>query len=937
MGIHQIIYSIRDPEQYAADAEFPRDCLPGLLKAFPYRIPKLPMTENSPPPLSFQFQRLSRSRLALGLASPWAANSDRDYVASFGLDSDLDAAGLSDSALDFADPSDSAPDFVGPSDSDPDFAGPSGSALDFAGPSGSVPDFAGPPGSALDFANPPGSDLDFAGPSGSDNPLPSKKSGMTHIILFDRLTDYPCRYYGSSLFHSLFQKKLPVAPPIPGAELTRAAVARFLRPAHRAAAYQGMLAALFAYESSRKRLVICDKPAHILLWIAALHYALPLELALTVSFASYVYDPARSPAQICGVCPRGTKYRPADALDHFTFDLLLGTSPQTETKGCFYPFIRRCMTQPDPKALEDFHHFLQKELFYAHTDLRYPKLYALYRLETLGLSALDPADFRDAAEVSRSIHRTQWIRLLLARNRLPNELNMEACLAVFDALYAALPQLSDEDGEEAKNFVTRKFISVFAAAPSQEDFADFYQQLDRLCQKHGLHMARALMRYPRREQFIDSVIRQPEPWRWIFLMDLLCEYSLLEKLPPHALSPTQSMGQLMGKMLSACTALDSPQGLLLAREMLQKFSEQWDALANVALTIHQSFRRLPGAQGLLSSLWDRMDQLIRDRHARHRMDFCRFFLAHDCQDRVYRIFLLFLDQISDIGDAARLFREHCGIRHRDYLQNYALKICQVYYAFLRSHPGSGESAAYRELLRVVVGANLSPDFLYALVQRVLSALPLSPLSDRDYVLISHLVGYYGKRSPADHPPRFVLITAGMLLSRASADPDLAKDLPVIRHLADHKPIDLTGLSPRETEQFLEWIMPPVFRYCGSAQDLIRVYLLFHHSPQSALLFMDLYLTDAIGAPRENKRKDIVKLLFFLELYFSVGRESQQQPVAKLLGSLSGQRMTLLDRAVPAQAWANKRNLVRWRWIRSTAAEHTSLWRNLEDQILGLLS
>ena len=65
---------------------------------------------------------------------------------------------------------------------------------------------------------------------------------------------------------------------------------------------------MLKFHSEKKRLVICDEKENIIKWIAALQYALPMDIAKRVNFTTYDFDPELSSFQICGVVSEGTHY-----------------------------------------------------------------------------------------------------------------------------------------------------------------------------------------------------------------------------------------------------------------------------------------------------------------------------------------------------------------------------------------------------------------------------------------------------------------------------------------------------------------------------------------------------------------------------------------------------------------------------------------------------
>ena len=141
---------------------------------------------------------------------------------------------------------------------------------------------------------------------------------LSHVVVADKIdmVNYPCEFYGSSVlrermeFEEVNNPNPPEFLPVPslkkGYAVDAESVLEFLGIGERLEIYKNMLYAMLAFERERKRVIICDAAENIIMWIAALEYAVPLKNALNINFTTYEFDPALSAAQICGVVKKGT-------------------------------------------------------------------------------------------------------------------------------------------------------------------------------------------------------------------------------------------------------------------------------------------------------------------------------------------------------------------------------------------------------------------------------------------------------------------------------------------------------------------------------------------------------------------------------------------------------------------------------------------------------
>ena len=223
------------------------------------------------------------------------------------------------------------------------------------------------------------------------------------IIEEDELKDYPAEYFGSGMFKTRMEPEeistpdtpfyLPTPELLKGQKVNLKSVVDFLDTDNRIGIFKPMLAAMLAYKTSRKPVIICDSPGNIIMWIAALHYALPLEIALTVNFSTYEQDPSRSESQICGVGP----YSPAKG--HFVFDFTQRSFPSIEADGSLLNFIAASLVS-SCENLQSFHKFIMEKSSYRNADEDYYDAFALYTLLKDGLVDLPLDGFKGAVRMA---------------------------------------------------------------------------------------------------------------------------------------------------------------------------------------------------------------------------------------------------------------------------------------------------------------------------------------------------------------------------------------------------------------------------------------------------------------------------------------------------------------------------------------------------------
>ena len=212
---------------------------------------------------------------------------------------------------------------------------------------------------------------------------------LSHVIITDEndFTSYPCEYYGGSALrdHMEFDEVNNPNPPafLPTPVLEKGytvdvdSVIDFLSIGDRLEVYKNMLFAMLSFEKDKKRVVICDEQENIIMWIAALEYALPLKIALKINFTTYEYDPSLSASQICGVVPSGTRYTDESFRLNHVFDFFQNKYAEFSKDDDFYDFIDTAFSLSFD-SIQDFHSFILNGYSYEGADENWYSAYALY-------------------------------------------------------------------------------------------------------------------------------------------------------------------------------------------------------------------------------------------------------------------------------------------------------------------------------------------------------------------------------------------------------------------------------------------------------------------------------------------------------------------------------------------------------------------------------
>jgi len=767
---------------------------------------------------------------------------------------------------------------------------------------------------------------DYMGPAGRFG------NYLSHAVIVDEddMKVYPAEIYENGLlrsrmdFDEVNSSDRPAFLPEP--ELTKGYtvsvenVTSFLGQGERIMAFNKMLAAMLSFKTARKRVVICDTKENIIMWIAALHYALPLEIALNVNFATYEYDPSRSHAQICGVVPDGTAYNTGVANSHFTFDFMNGIVPDIRAEGSFYEFIDMGFSF-SYDSVRDFHNFVLNRLTYREADEEYLTAYTLYSLLAGGLNNLSIEAFTNAIKFADAYahdkDKMEIVNKILSEKGFILSAPDEFSLEIFKALLNKYPTVNASTQDYIKALVTEKVITAFASPSAyKDDYTRFYKALDALCQGKSINIPNELMKDINRKNLLTALERSADQWRWDFMVEMLCDYIIAQRVPVENLSLDHKLGKLMGDILSARLAADTNSGFVLVTRIIARFASDWNYLANLALNLEGVILDARDSETLHKKHWKYVYDMFATQQPGNRQEIYRLFLSLGREDQVFDMFCEFMRRAANIRAAYDLFKEQAEIRNRQYQEEYILRIYGIYYDFLNQRRESGTSGAKRDLLKQIARANMSPDFAPPLIKGVLEEIPLAPLSRENEEMVTILLDYFRGQRAANMPERLMLLASGLLLGKARSAYEMEGAVQSALRVAASNQINLAGLSEADAEKYLGWVAPAMFMSSKSPRDLIANYEVFKHSRVSSGSFISITAKESIRASKE--RKEYSCIMLFLEFLFNVGSAEDRKEVGRIFCKLSRQNLETLNEAVNEDYKDEMKFLLYWSEVHEVA-------------------
>jgi len=724
---------------------------------------------------------------------------------------------------------------------------------------------------------------------------------LSHGILLDEkeLNFYPAEIYGSGMWYSRMDddaisspetpQLLPAPKIIKGQRVSVQGVMDFLAE-NRIGLYKKMLAAMFLYKSTKKKIIICDSFENIIMWIAALHYALPLEIAKDISFATYEYDPARSHYQICGAASTGTAYNPNGA--HFIFDFTRGIFPDIDTSDIFFSM----------ESYQAFHEFIIEKLTYRSADENYLKAFSLYRMLECGLNTLSFRAFRDAMHMANS-HAYKSVLAEVHEEIIRNKAFIMSTSDEFALeMLKALPPTKDSTNELIAERVIVNFKSKSA---TRDSFWDFYKSVKDICTDISPELIKDSNMKTMAAHLTD------EQWQWDFLVEICCDYVISHNISVENLSLDYKMGRLIGDIVAARINKNPNLGFVLVTRIIARFAHDWSYLANMAFNLEGVILDAPESEAICNKHWAYVYDMIVSHQSQSRQHVYKLFFSLDRSDQVFELYSVFMNRAANSKVARELFFEQLKIEDKGYIQDYHIGIYEHYYNFLATQ---NDSTAKRELVRFIADNNITADFVPGLIDMILTEIPIGSLSKDNEKMVNILLDYCRECLPE----RLILLASGMLIVKASSAFELVNTMNTIKNIA--KADVISGVDSK----YVNWVAPHMFGCSKSPEELEKCYRLYKHTTETTKDFITVWCKES------TRGRELIGMIMFLGFLFAVGDASNRNDTGKIFGKLNKQRLEALNEAVLQKYNGDVKHLFYWSEVYDAAASSSSVFSGISN-------
>lgn len=652
---------------------------------------------------------------------------------------------------------------------------------------------------------------------------------LSHVVAShnEDIQNYPCEFFGSSMlrdcmdFNEVNNSNTPNFLPTPlletGSVISIYNVISFLQEGNRMDIFKNMLHAMFSFETARKRLVICDEPENIIMWIAGLEYVLPLNNAKKINFSTYTYDPSLSDSQICGVIPTGSRYSLDNANQHLTFDLINNSCVEFEKDEIFYRFIDVAFNV-SVDSLYEFHKFL---LYFGYdkANLDIYGGYAIYQSLYQNDSSNDIIKGLDFVNnYGNPEQKLNITKIFLQNNKGLITKSRGDFLLILDFILQNNKEINQAQLSNVKNIVMLKLFDEFSNNINENDFLEFFKNLGVIANNIGFDIKNEMVVKTYKDDLISCVIDNVNDWKVNFISNILAGFILKNNVDINDLHCNGSVGYVFSEVLANICSQNKTLTSIFIKNVFKVLSKIPSHLLYIAFNIEATILSFNDVQKQIEVLWVSLFEEISKLDDKNISNSFETFRINNRLDLMYNLYIYQINNEKTEEDCEKVFKNHFNYLNTipPYKQNYEEKVFFNYYNKINQFKSSKVKLINKKILKVILNSKISVSFFNELSENVLSEFHYAKMDESDIDLIGVMF-----KSGLYNNPKLPLLYIGVVLesikSRSEAD-DILNDL--IRNLNGRNVLLVNS------KQYFNWVLPISTSFFRSSESMFSFFNIF---------------------------------------------------------------------------------------------------------------
>lgn len=775
---------------------------------------------------------------------------------------------------------------------------------------------------------------------------------LCHAIVtdFEDFSVYPCELFGGTALRNSMEYKEVNNPNSPdflpepifekGYVIDSETITEFLEIGENLDYYKQMIAAMLRYPTEKKRIIICDDQENIVKWIAALHYALPLDIAKGVNFTTYEFDPELSSSQICGVINEGSRFNVGNYLSsgkHYIFDFINMRFSEVNGENAYLDFIDTAFSF-SYESLQEFHTFILNQTTLRDANEEIYSAYCLYSFLKDGIQEVNIDQFTKGIEFAEKycldkIQSGIVVRIIEEENSL-NEIDNDYALTVLRYLLNTYSLLNMSQKETVKKIVVNRIIvAVSDASIEEQAFITIYNEIAGIARNIKLSIPAELMNGETRQELLNIMGQSVALWKVHFIVRVISDYVKDTKLSLEELYPDRPIGSLYYGIVKAVYLLGRKHGFELIEYILDDFHTNGTYLVNMALNIEGFLNDLQLDDMDTKHLWDYFTKLVLSMSEDEIHEINEAFAEYERFEEMYMLYKARMNNELNLKQAREIFRdtfEYWFGRKQKYAFDYAEKVLKSYEEIYEEKIGSlsnEDGFKYaKEILHIAMKMNAEDSYVDLLVAAISEYIPIEKPSRENEKLIIEMQQYQFDVCNQKISGRLLLLCVGLQFDKIIRAKDVERATNQIMLIADENGADVSRLESDKLEDYFEWILANPLKYSLGQDDLTNIYQLFTMSKGTSRFFMEYCCKNIFKSCKDEK--DYGDFAEFLKFMFQCGTAEDVENTGKYLCKLSKQKLEELNEEMVTLFKRDRKATHKWEEVRDIAESTNPLLNNL---------
>ena len=775
---------------------------------------------------------------------------------------------------------------------------------------------------------------------------------LSHSVIcdFHEMTVYPCEIYGSSTLRSSMEFSEVNNPEPPkhlqepqiekGYRIDSDSVSEFLSLGDNLDYYKKMLCAMLKFQKEKKRVVICDETDNIVMWIAALEYALPLDIAKKVNFTTYEYDPELSLAQICGVIAEGSRYNVGTYVTsnrHYVFDFINSRFNEIEADNSFMEFLDTAFSF-SYDSLVEFRDFVMNNTTYREVDEEYCAAYDLYNLLSDGINEISMEQFDkiiDFADkyATESIKR-DLVRKLVEESQAINSLESNYALKVLGFLMNSMDKVASIQQDTIKQLIVdRLIVNISNPSISENEFLQLYKDIDCLAKTIGLSIPAELMKDSNRTLLVNDMYQGSAMWKLQFIIGLISDYVKDIRLPINELDANRPIGNLYFGIIKAVYATGRQKGFEIVEKIIDNFKDNGRYLVSMFWNMQEIFDVLSLAKIDREHLWNYFIETVLGLDGAAINSINVAFVEFERFEEMFFLYKARVEAEKDFHVIREIFKdtfENWFNKSRTYKLEFSERVLHVYEVAYKENAksmSSAESFKYaKEILHIAMQMNAKAEYIDWLILAITDFIPLERPSGENEKIITEMRKYQIATRAKKVSGRLLLFCIGMDLDKIIGGIAVSKVAEDISIYADGEGANTAALSEKSADNYFEWVLTNPLRYSLSTEDYSRLFRIFKMSKRSERTFMEQCCKASYQKSKDAKAYEAFSE--FLVFMFTYGNSDDIENTGKYLCKLNKKGLEELDAEMKELFKRDRKSTHKWDEIREIAESTNPLLNNL---------